>query len=81
MYLGPAGRAPGAAFVTSRRVGNAVRRNRARRVMREAWRALAPRLREPMDAVLVARPDIVGAGADELIEEVEEVLSRAGVVG
>lgn len=80
VYLGPAGRPPGAAFVASGRVGNAVRRNRARRVMREAWRALAPRLREPADAVLVARPEIAGVRASELTEEVEEVLSRAGVL-
>jgi RNase P protein component len=48
--------------------------------MREAWRVLAPRLREPADAVLVARPEIAGARASELTEEVEEVLSRAGVL-
>lgn len=80
LYLGPAGRPPGAAFVASGRVGNAVRRNRAKRVMREAWRAVAPRLREPADAVLVARAAIAGARTNELIEEVEDVLARAGIL-
>lgn len=45
--------------VASRRVGSAVRRNRAKRLMREAVRSLT--WREGVDAALVARPSIVGA--------------------
>ncbi len=57
-----------------------MRRNRARRVLREAWRAVAPRAREGHLVVLVARPEIVGAGTNDLIEEVAGLLSRAGVI-
>lgn len=79
IHLAPAAGSPRAAFVASRKVGGAVARNRARRIMREAWRGIAPRVGRT-DAVLVARPDIVGATTDELVEEVEEVLARAGVI-
>lgn len=79
IHLAPAAGSPGAAFVASRKVGGAVARNRARRIMREAWRRVAPAVGRS-DAVLVARPDIVGATTDELVEEVEEVLARAGVI-
>ena len=42
-------------ITTSKKVGNAVQRNRSRRVIREAFRALAPRVRPGFDLVLVAR--------------------------
>lgn len=42
-------------FVTSRRVGGAVVRNRVRRRLREAVRAVRPRLRRGWWLVLVAR--------------------------
>lgn len=42
-------------ITTSKKIGKAVERNRARRVIREAYRALAPRLRTGYDLVFVAR--------------------------
>ncbi|HUG88885.1 MAG TPA: ribonuclease P protein component [Actinomycetota bacterium] len=80
LYLAPAPDAPRVAVVTGRGIGGAVRRNRARRIIREAWGVLAPRLVDPADAVLVARPEIDGATTGDLIEEVENVLARAGVM-
>lgn len=75
--------APGtgsAAFVAGRRVGGAVHRNRARRILRAAWRELAPRVDQGRDFVLVARAAIRGARSDELVAEVERLLSRAKVI-
>jgi ribonuclease P protein component len=75
--------APGtgsAAFVAGRRVGGAVYRNRARRILRAAWRELAPRVIDGWDVVLVARSTIRGARSNELVAEVEQVLSRAKVI-
>lgn len=75
--------APGSgavAAVASRRIGGAVQRNRARRILRAAWRDIASRVREGSDIVLVARNSIRGAKADELIEEISGLCRRAGVI-
>jgi ribonuclease P protein component len=69
-----------AAVVAGRRVGGAVARNRARRLLREAWRSVGSRARQGCDVVLVARPAIAGARAPQVAEEVREVLIRAGCV-
>ena len=67
------------AFVAGRRVGGAVVRNRARRVLREAWRRITPGIRPDVDVALVARADIVGAGTEELVAEMRELVARAGL--
>jgi|SRR2546427_3679684 len=46
--------------ITGRKVGAAVVRVRARRLLREAFRLHQPELAQPVDLVLVARPSIVG---------------------
>lgn len=79
LYVAPSPGDAGVAFVAGRKVGSAVERNRARRVLREAWRALGPAVRDHV-VVLVAKPGIRGAGATELQEEVGELLARAGVL-
>jgi ribonuclease P protein component len=68
------------ALVSSRAVGGAVQRNRARRLMREAWRQLQTRVVGGHRVVLVARPGIVGAGLGEVAADVERVLLQAGVI-
>lgn len=67
------------AFVAGRRVGGAVLRNRARRILRAAWRELAPTVLEGYDIALVARGSIHRARMHELVMEVEKLLSRARV--
>jgi ribonuclease P protein component len=68
------------AFACSRSVGGAVVRNRARRLMREAWRALRPRAADGHWIIFMARPEIVGARLDDVVLDVERVLSRTGVI-
>jgi|ERR1043165_1107678 ribonuclease P protein component len=46
--------------ITGRKVGGAVVRVRARRLMREAFRLHQLELTRPLDLVLVARPSIAG---------------------
>ncbi|GIU98866.1 MAG: hypothetical protein KatS3mg014_0482 [Actinomycetota bacterium] len=69
------------AFVAGRRVGGAVARNRARRIMRAAWRELAPRVPGGHDVVWVARASIRGAKTQDLVPEMEQLLRHARVMG
>jgi len=47
---------PRLGIIASRRVGGAVRRNRAKRLLREAFRLNKDRLRAPLDVVMIASP-------------------------
>jgi len=73
--------APGSgewAVVATRRVGGAVERNRAKRILREAWRQLSPQVTGDFDAVLVAREAIRGATTQDLVSEMTELLPPRG---
>ena len=52
--------------------------NRARRILKAALREVAPGGVVNHDVVLVAREDIRGARSMDLIEEMGELLERAG---
>ena len=69
----------GTAVVAARKVGTAVERNRARRILRAAWREVAPRREDGYDIVLVARQGIRGAKTQDLVGEMIELLRRAEV--
>ena len=73
--------APGSgemALVAGKKIGGAVQRNRARRVLRAAIREVAPRGMEGHDVVLVAREAIRDARTQDLITEMTELLQRGG---
>jgi len=80
LYVRPGSEQVAAAFVAGRRVGGAVKRNRARRVLREAWRALVPTVHRGADVVFVAKRGILQARSSELEAEMRGLLSRAGLV-
>jgi ribonuclease P protein component len=74
--------APGSgefALVAGKKIGGAVQRNRARRVLRAAIREVAPRGVEGHDVVLVAREAIRDARTQDLITEMNELLQRGGM--
>ena len=73
--------APGSgrfAAIAGRKVGGAVQRNRARRVIRAAWPSVATRLPDS-DAVFVARAGILGAKTQDLVREMRNLLEGVEV--
>jgi ribonuclease P protein component len=80
VYVVPGGEGTRVTVVCGRAVGRAVDRNRARRLLREAWRAVGARLRGGMDVVVVARPAIRGARSTEVAEDLARTLARGGVI-
>jgi ribonuclease P protein component len=75
---------PAAAFrfgiVASKRLGNAVTRNRARRLIREGIRRLAGSIRSGWDVVVIARSRIVGTDARQVQVALEDLFTRAGLL-
>jgi ribonuclease P protein component len=64
-------------FTATRKVGNAVVRNRAKRRLREAARALAPELARPgSDYVFIARMGTADRPWDRLLDDVKSALTR-----
>jgi ribonuclease P protein component len=63
-------------LAVSRRVGGAVVRNRARRLLRECFRRLEPEGRPPLDLVVLAKPDIAGLSLAEVEREIRARLRR-----
>ncbi|HYM51336.1 MAG TPA: ribonuclease P protein component [Candidatus Limnocylindrales bacterium] len=64
---------PRVGFAVSRKLGNAVVRNRIKRRLRAIVRPLAERTRAGRDIVIVAKAPAVDAGGSRLKEELEEV--------
>jgi ribonuclease P protein component len=58
----PVGAASRLGVITGGKIGGAVVRNRARRLLRETFRVHQHDLAGPVDLVLVARPSIAGKG-------------------
>jgi ribonuclease P protein component len=69
-----------AAFVCGRRVGSSVHRNRARRIMREAWAAVSRDVLGAHDVVFVARPEIRGCRTGDVVSDMRGLLASAGVI-
>jgi ribonuclease P protein component len=67
-------------FTAGRRVGTAVARNRAKRLLREAVRAEAPGLAPGWDLLLIARQPLAEASLAEARRALAALLRRAGVL-
>ena len=66
--------------VASRRIGPAVIRNRAKRRLREVFRLNRPGFQGRMDVVLVARPAVIKAKWDDLVQELNQLAAQTGLI-
>ncbi|MEP7285184.1 MAG: ribonuclease P protein component [Chloroflexota bacterium] len=64
-------------FITSRRLGGAVVRNRVRRLLREVARLATPHLKTGFDVVFIARNEIAGQPYNKVKDALETLLKRA----
>ena len=67
-------------LVAGRRIGPAVVRNRARRLLRETFRLNQHRLCRPLDLVLIARASIVSCHRRQVEADLLQALDRAGLI-
>lgn len=73
----PAGSKPRLGVITTRRIGNAPVRSRARRLLRETFRLHQHELRQPLAIVLIARDSIVGQGLETVERDYLSILQQA----
>lgn len=65
-------------ITVTRKVGNAVMRNRIKRVVREGCRQLAPSLPAGLDLVIVAKSSATACGLLQVRAELGDLLGRMG---
>jgi len=65
-------------IVAGRKLGKAVQRNRAKRLLRAALQSFLPFLaQQPVDIILIARPALLQASFVEIRQALESLLRRA----
>lgn len=67
-------------ITTGKKVGNAVRRSRARRVIRAAYSSLYPELGEGFDIVFVARAKTPYVKSTTVEKSMRDCLTKLGVI-
>lgn len=68
------------AFLASKKVGNSVERNRARRLMKESYRLLKERFSEGYDIIFVARKAILNSGCSDVKISMNNAAKKAGLI-
>jgi ribonuclease P protein component len=66
-------------FSVGKKLGGAVQRNRVRRLLREACRALAPNVATGVDIVIVGRAEAAQAPLMDLISGMQSLFERGGL--
>ena len=67
-------------ITTGKKLGKAVKRNRCRRLIREAYRHLAPEISGGFDFVFVARTAMVESTEPKVEKAMRDMLKKAGVI-
>ena len=76
----PPGARPKLGVVTSKKIGNAVARSRARRLLRESFRQHQHQFSQPVELVLVARNSIAGKSFAAVEKDFLAALKRASLL-
>ena len=65
-------------ITTGKKIGKAVKRNRCRRIIREAFRQLLPQVKRGYDYVFVARAATVQRTSTDLVQIMRKQLTESG---
>ncbi|MDD4377138.1 MAG: ribonuclease P protein component [Eubacteriales bacterium] len=68
------------AFLASKKVGNSVKRNRARRLMKESYRITDKEFPPGYDFIIIARNTICNAKCADVKKSLESAMRRTGVL-
>ncbi len=67
-------------FSVSKKIGNAVIRNRVKRRMREAVTPIIPEMKKGYNIILIAKAAILDSSFQELQESMRKILEKVGLV-
>ena len=67
-------------FLASKKVGNSVKRNRARRLMKESYRNLSDNVPTGYDFIIIARNTILGKKCKEVEKSLNSAFRKTGVI-